>query len=113
MTRTMRIALYAALSAGVVALGLGALYLGLTDYYPLAFALLLAACFVALAVWNVVKLDRTSPDPEGRWLVGLSVLAFVTGAVGLAQSQGGLGVVLFGLGGVGSAAAIRSNRSGR
>ena len=104
-----RIALAAFLSLGIAVLGLGGLYLGLTDEWPLLFAVLVASCFVGLAIWNVATLERTSPNPEGHWLEALSTLAFATGAVGLLYAEG-LGFLFLGLGAVGIAAAVLSKR---
>lgn len=86
-------------------LGISALSLGLTHDWPLPFAVLTAALFVSMAIWNIATLDRTSEYPEGAWLLSLAALCLVTGITGLLSSTWvGLSImfVIFGVYGLGA-----------
>lgn len=97
----------------LVLAGIGAVGVleGLTRGLPLAFGVLIGACFAALAVWNVATVRRSTEYPQGYWLLCLSALAVVSGIVGLAERLWGLGALILVLGGLGLHKGFRQVRA--
>jgi hypothetical protein len=77
------------LSIAAAGLGAGSASLALSGNYPLVYGMFLGLTFATLAIWGIATLGRTSGYPEGRWLVGLSIMTLVTGAAGVVSTQRG------------------------